>query len=637
MTDCARCGTSNDDGAAFCAGCGASLAAQMHCPTCNALNPLGRKFCTQCGGGLEYAGWGEPADPGAVVDGAWERGGNELIRRVDPEEARRFLGARTVRVPAGTVGVVLVDGVVERILPPGERTSVTLFQRVANFFTGRERTAFYLVDQRPFPVPFVVQTRPAATGALVKTQVLVTFSLPKGDRDALAQFIANVMRERPAVTTGDLYNLLRPEVAQLAQEELERSMLGGELSLPAAEVAIRRRLAESVARRYGLAVDATLAPLAQVAAVTLRLDKLFTADAQAVELDVVVRVQGPPEAVSEAALQPVLAAALGAQLRGIAFGAIGTHFAALEQAATPAVKDALAGLGLTLVGISVLDARSATGQWLLGARAELERRAAEVRVGLDRLEQRDAELDLEQLVLVRGLREEQQRRDQRFAQDTAAVDDRERRETLAARGAAMDIAAVQRQSGVAAARDAAEHERAQRAAVLRHTQVDAEVAELRARRGAELDLRALEEQQQIEKLRAMAQLDRELAAQEHAQELEKRAQLRGLTPDEMIAAQAGELAKAEGGGAAWAAALASRGDVERRHAAEQREVYEQAMGAMANVAASRAAPAAVGVVVPIGASGGDGGRAPAATRECPQCHAGVKPDARFCGACGQTL
>ena len=139
---CTRCGARNDDGATFCEACGASLGAHVHCPSCNALSPLGRKFCTSCGGSLEHAGWGEPLAPGAVVDGEWERGGGELIRRVDPDEARRFLGTRTVRVPAGTAGVVLLDGVVDRVLAPGARTSVTLLERARGFFSGRERTAF---------------------------------------------------------------------------------------------------------------------------------------------------------------------------------------------------------------------------------------------------------------------------------------------------------------------------------------------------------------------------------------------------------------------------------------------------------------------------------------------------------------
>ena len=693
---CTRCGTRNDDGAKFCEGCGASLAAHIHCPSCNAMNPLGRAFCTRCGGSLEHAGWGQPAEPGAVVDGDWERGRDELIRRVDPDEARRFLGTRTVRVPVGTVGVVLVDGVVDRVLAPGERTSVSLLERVRSFFSGHDRTAFYLVDQRPFPVPFVVRTRPSRGGEVVKTQVMVTFMLPKGDRDALAQFIDTVMRGRAAVSTADLYNEVRPEVARVAQDVLERqalageargtrpagaigSDLGGGIDYAAAEAEIRRQLGDGFARRYGLTVDATLAPLTTVASLNLMLGAgtapttracvkcraelamsmtfcdrcgekqpsapagltemtattpLFTADGQQVELDVVVRAQGQHDDFTAGKIAPAVVAAASQYLRGAQLAAVTAPggFTALEQAVAPAVAAALTGLGMTLVAIAVVDARSKTGQWVLAARADLERAAEDVRLGLSWLEQRDTELDLEQLVIARALREQQQRRDQRFAEAAAGVDDRERREALAARGAAMDVAQVQRDHAVASARDSAEQAR-------RKTAVEAELAELRARRDLdledvakrkrlELELAALAEQQQIEKLRAMAQLDREAADQEQAHVVARRAQLAGLTPEQMIAMQAGELSRADGGGAAWAQALSARAQDEARHAAEQRAVYEKAMGAMAQVASSRAeaAPVVAAPVVQVGAGG--------ATRACAACGAAMRTDAKFCPACG---
>jgi hypothetical protein len=689
-TPCAGCGAANDDGSRFCAGCGASLAPQIHCPNCNTMNPLGRTFCTRCGGSLEYAGWDEPAEPGAVIDGVWERGGDEVIRRVDPEDARRFLGARTVRVPAGTVGVVLVDGVVERVLPPGERTSTSLFQRIASFFVQRERTAFYLVDQRPFPVPFVVRTRPSSSGQVLKTQVLVTFMLPKGDRDALASFIANVVRERPSMAAGDLYNLLRPQVARITQDVLERAASRDEVSYPDAEVEIRRQLADAIGRRYGLTVDATLAPLTAVASLTLHLgtglapnlrrcagcraelpgslrfcDKcgepqpagtvggsaadattpLFTSDGQQVELDLVVRVQGQHDDFSPASVAPAVVSAVAAHLRSIGFAALVAPggLTALEQAIGPVVTDALQGFGMTLVALAAVDARTKTGQWVLAARADLERAAEDVRIGLSWLEQRDNELDLAQLTLTRVLRQQQQHRDQAFAQDDAATADRERRDQLAARQAALDVVKLQRDASTTAARDAADHDRQRRDVLhgteLRRTQVEAELAELGARRDLdfadterrkrlELELAAVAEQQQVDKLRQMAQIDRDTAAQGHAHELEKRAGLRGLTPDEMIAMQAGELARSEGGGAAWAGVLAARADLERRHAEDTRGVYAKAMSAMADVAKSRAeaAPVVAAPVVQVGTT----------TRACASCGATMKPDAKFCGACGTT-
>ncbi len=692
---CAQCGTANDEGARFCAGCGASLAPQIHCPSCNAMNPLGRTFCTRCGGSLEHAGWDTPPEPGAVIEGVWQRGGDELIRRVDPEDARQFLGARTVRVPAGSVGVVLVDGVVERVLPPGERTSVTLFQRIANFFTQRERTAFYLVDQRPFLVPFVIQTRPSASGQIVKTQVLVTLLLPKGDRDALASFIANVVGARTSMSTGELYNLLRPDVARISQAVIERAAAQGEISYPDAEAEIRRQLADAIGRRYGLTADATLAPLTAIASLTLQLGTgaaprlrtcvacraelpaslafcdhcgaaqptmtvggapidaataLFTRDGQQVELDLVVRVQGQHDDFTPARVAPAVVSAAAAHLRGVDFAAlIGPGgFTALEQAIAPSVTEALHSLGMTLVALAAVDARTKTGPWLLAARADLERATEDVRLGLAWLEQRDHELDLEQLTITRVLRTQQQRRDQAFGQDEAATADRERRDGLAARQAALDTAKVARDAEVVGARDAADHARQRRdvghATELRRTQVEAELAELRARRDLdfadnerrkrlELELAAVAEQQQLDKLRQMAELDRQTAALDHAHEVEKRAALRGLSPDEMIAMQAGELAKSAGGGAAWASVLASRADLERRHADETRGVYDKAMAAMAEVARSRAEPGAV-VAVPVVGVGVGGQAGP--SRACSACGAAMKPDARFCGACGTT-
>lgn len=688
---CARCGTANDDGTSFCAECGASLEPQLHCPNCNALNTLGRKFCARCGGSLEHAGWGATDEPGAVIDGVWERGNDELIRRVEPEEARRFLGARTVRVPAGTVGVVLVDGVVDRILPPGERTSVSLFERIASFFLQRPRTAFYLVDQRPFVVPFVVRTRPSAGGNELRSQVLVTFRLPKGDREALAAFIANVMRDKASVSTGDLYNELRPEVARIAQDELERAAASGDISYPDAEASVRRHLAASLGSRYGLTVDATLAPLTAVTSVDLHLgtgaapkvrpcvkcnhelpaslrfcDKcgesqptvtvggapidattpLFTADGEQVELDLVVRTSGQRDDVSRATVSEAVVAAAAAALRTSNFSALTAQggLAALEQAVSPAVATALQAKGLTLVAISVVDIRSKTGSWVLSARADLNRATEDLKLGLAWLEHRDNELELEQLTLTRVLRDQEQRRDHAFAQDSAALSDRERRDELAARQASLDVTKAQRDGATAAARDGVEYERRRRdvanATELRKTQVEAELAELSARRDLDfadlerrkkldLELAAIAEQQQVEKLRAMAQIDRETSAQTHAHDLEKRAALRGLSPDEMIAAQAAELARSEGGGAAWAAALGSRADLERRHGDENRAVYGDAMKAMADVAKSRGEAAAVvaAPVVHVGTQAADG-------RACAKCGKGMKADAKFCGSCG---
>jgi RNA polymerase subunit RPABC4/transcription elongation factor Spt4 len=711
-TPCPQCARPNDPGSAFCAACGASMLASTQCPSCNSLNPIGNKFCNRCGGSLEHAGWAGDPSTGGIVEGVWERTGDDLIRRVDPEDARRYLGTRTVRVPAGTVGVVLIDGVVERIMPPGERTTLGVFERIANFFLGRERTAFYLVDQRTFPIPFVIQTRPSATGELVKSQVLVTFTLPRGDRAALANFIANVLGPRPAFSTGELYNLVRPDVVGVAQRALERAQSAGEISYPDAEAAIRTALATEVGPRYGLTLDATLAPLTRVASVTFRIGTgeapqvrpcatcqrelpvslrfcdacgakqptmtvggdpptaetpLFSADGQQLELEVVVRVQGQHDELGADAIAPALVGAVAAHLRTTDLAALTAPggLTALEAAIAPATTATLAGLGLTIVTLAVVDVRTKLGAWKLAAKADLDRAREDVTLGFAWLEQRDGELDLEQLTLTRILREQRQQRDQKFTQAEAATADRERRDGLAAREAAVDVAAATRAGATRAAIDTIEEARQTRelahATELRRTRVQAELDELRAKRDVdfadqerrkrlELELAAVAEAQQLDKLRGMAAIEREAEAQAHAQELEKRKMLQGLSPEAMIALQAAELARTEGGGAAWANVLAQQAsaEVERRHAEDTRALLERqqasaaalaekAMGAMAAVASSRAEAAPViagggGPVVTVASTT----RAAAPTRACKACGASMKADAQFCGACGAT-
>jgi class 3 adenylate cyclase/tetratricopeptide (TPR) repeat protein len=59
---CPSCGDENPDGALFCGGCGASLAAVVACPECGAENPAAKRFCNTCGRPL--SGTGSSAEEG---------------------------------------------------------------------------------------------------------------------------------------------------------------------------------------------------------------------------------------------------------------------------------------------------------------------------------------------------------------------------------------------------------------------------------------------------------------------------------------------------------------------------------------------------------------------------------------------
>ncbi len=265
---CPHCQRPNAAGSRFCTACGQNLEPVQFCAKCNARVPLSSAFCSQCGQDLGASPEGARAQ-GVVSEGQWLRPDGEFIRRVDPEDCRSFLGTRTLVVPAGTVGLVVVDGVLERVLPPGERTTITLFERIARFFHDLtsggprdDRTALFLVDQRPVPVPFAVTTRGSRDGRSLATQVLCTFHLPRGDKARMAAFLANVVGDRAGFAAQDLHDLLRPEVGRIATLRLEKLQEAERFSYPEAERAVRDALEDSLGPRYGLAVSVTLAPVA---------------------------------------------------------------------------------------------------------------------------------------------------------------------------------------------------------------------------------------------------------------------------------------------------------------------------------------------------------------------------------------
>jgi len=109
---CSKCGADNREAARFCDGCGAQLPVQ--CPSCAILVRAGARFCDSCGAALpgspprivtppEGAATIQVHTDGVVPDTtegerktvtalfADIKGSTELIRELDPEEARAVI------------------------------------------------------------------------------------------------------------------------------------------------------------------------------------------------------------------------------------------------------------------------------------------------------------------------------------------------------------------------------------------------------------------------------------------------------------------------------------------------------------------------------------------------------------------
>jgi class 3 adenylate cyclase len=108
---CSKCGAENASSKKFCGDCGAPLA--NLCPKCRAGNPAGKRFCGECGTALASSATVASANksgdsPIRVVDAlaaeilegerktvtalfADIKGSTELVRDLDPEEARAIV------------------------------------------------------------------------------------------------------------------------------------------------------------------------------------------------------------------------------------------------------------------------------------------------------------------------------------------------------------------------------------------------------------------------------------------------------------------------------------------------------------------------------------------------------------------
>ncbi len=537
------------------------------CARCSHPRDPGDRFCPNCGAARTASTPGL----GAVEDGVWERGEGEVARRVDPEEARTFLGQRVVCVPEGAIGVILVHGVVERILPPGERTAVSLFERVVDFFRGGvPRTAFYLVDLRPVAVPFRIEGRPDAAGGRTVTQLLATFRVPRGDRAALGVFLDAVVGPRTALSTRELHDLVRADVARLAEGTLERLAAEGlALASAEAEARLREGLAAFFPLRFGLHADVSVAPLTAIRTLSWTLGvgpsprtracagcrrelplalrfcdacgapqptvptqsgpldattPLFSADGEALELDLTLRVAAsglPAPGVAGPSdtgdlltrLAPALVGATANLLAAQDFAqlASGDGFARAEEALRTALATPAGAFGLTLLEVALVDVRRKHGAWLLGARADLLRAEADLTLGREALGVREGELELEALTLAQALRLQRLSRDHAldaaFARDAAAMADRQRREGLAVEAVALEVAAAQRDARVREARDALA-----RAEGRARAEADREDARVDATFGREQDRARFDHQIALEAERRRRQVELDDAA-----------------------------------------------------------------------------------------------------------------------------
>jgi hypothetical protein len=556
-----------------------------------------------------------PPGPGMVSGGIWDRADGELVRRVTLREmSGRFdralrdegltdaagggfwgflfqagrsatgqLQNYTVQVPVGSVMVVMLDGRVTDILPPGQQTTLSFFkdilerirvsddssqslwQRAVSVFSSGggamveqlldrafsdrlQRTSFYLIDRRPIPVHYQYRIPGQAEGHTVTLGVTVSGHLVGGSDQAamggLTTFIDRMVGDRESLNAQVVHQRLLPHVERLVKDGAQRFRGDQGVDLVQLEAHIRERLALDFGNEHGLRFDVLAAPRNTIVGIDLHLGlaptpdvrvcvsadcdaelgvgkrfctrcgaeqpsvvkpdrncagcgavvpegsrfcidcgqpfvgddpaskPLISQDNQQVELDLVMRVQGDREITDTRRIVEALADAASRLVRSMPYDALASAdgFRALEEGLRQVAVDAIRTLDLRLIDLTVLDCKSRNGEWIMNARAEIERARSELTVGREWLEIEGERIDIEALTLELVLRREQVQRDTEFSRlraeleharrlDEAQLLDREARQAQLDREAGLDVADAQRDTTRAIGQDQATRSR----------------------------------------------------------------------------------------------------------------------------------------------------------------------------------
>ncbi len=131
---CPTCGDENPDGALFCGGCGASLAAVVDCPECGAENPAGKKFCNACGRPL--SGKGSSAGEGEGTRGGSGHASEHEPRTRTPEHLAEKIRDARANLDGERKQVTVLFADVIGSMDLAERTDPELWRSIMDrFFT----------------------------------------------------------------------------------------------------------------------------------------------------------------------------------------------------------------------------------------------------------------------------------------------------------------------------------------------------------------------------------------------------------------------------------------------------------------------------------------------------------------------
>jgi|GEM_PF-4375520 len=491
---CSNCGKLNPVGTKFCGGCGTPTQASNDCPECNTSNKPDAKFCRACGFNLIEAK-AAASKPGTVVDGVWTRPPNEFARLVDYEDLNSaFKLENSIEIPKGSIGVLITGDTVSETLLPKSKITQGILDRFMSFMgmeAGTKKAvdgnaAFYLLDCRPFALPFNVDVGGIDQRSDAKVRVVVYAQLSQSPDD-LSNFLIHTMKDKESFTNENVSRLLRPVVEANVQEIIKAQYDAlGDFRPGGAQQALENVLnTVSQKQRYGFTFSTDVSVTGLTKTLTIRLGKeaeapamkncvecraemayakpfcgkcgakqpvremsgrpgdedggqaraIYTRDEQQIELDIDLVVYGKSIAKlnqEEPHLINSLASSAARLLKAASFeeAASAEGFAALQVALQEAAEKTLSSVGLEVLKISVHDIRSKLGDWVLGARADMEHQKTQVQLGHEWLELGYSELELKELNSALVIKNQEADLSLAFRKDEANLADQEARKVL---------------------------------------------------------------------------------------------------------------------------------------------------------------------------------------------------------------
>ena len=450
---CGACSFENEDGAKFCIKCG--RANKKSCPACGSDAESKAKFCLKCGHNFSIVDAFSESWKGIVNNGEWHRGGEEFIRKVEYSEMKKlfpdsgFFGKifnsfakKTIKVPVDSVCVVLENGSVKELLPPGYQTTKGWLEMFLNEETSTKQ--FYLISRRPVPV---LSSMEIGVGTHVqKIDISVNAFVPtdKESIPSLEKFLRYTVSEKNSMSYRDLHILIKKEISQYVFAAMDKT----NSSLEEAERLVQSRLRSQIGEKTGLVFDLEMLLAGTKVSLNLLLGRneipdlkscisnscnaevrtgmkycltcgigqpmshqtsekegealpLITKDGEHTELDLVLSLFGDGR-VTDAGISEIvkgIASCAARIIRQENYESLPSAFENIEKEASKHIAVVVEKMGLSIKDVGVLDFRSKRRHWEMNTRAEIEQVKSELQLNREWLEVDREQLDIQSLSL----------------------------------------------------------------------------------------------------------------------------------------------------------------------------------------------------------------------------------------------